>query len=191
MPKSNLVANLVANLVQTFAAIRSFSVPLTPHAPPPRPRADRPPHDWARQQIAKAAPIGKDGGLCSSEADINDDEQYELFIHADVPSVLFVILVFEKVDGGYKYLGSIDSNPNTITFPRKNQIVTYQRCGGHNGVIVTYALKNNRLEVLHSSGMLNVGDGGDDKHNQQVSDLARSCTLAWKRMPNNLLQAAP
>ena len=118
------------------------------------------------------------------ETDINDDAQPELFIHADVPASSFVILVFEKGRGGYIYLGSIDSNPNMIASPQKNRIITYQRCGGKNGAIVTYALKKNHFEVIQSSGLLEVGDGAPDENHKLLNDLFGNCNLTWQKVPN-------
>lgn len=146
------------------------------------------PYAWARQQISETAPLGADGRLCSMEADIDGDGVKELFIRADIPASLFVILVLKKDNGGYTYLGSIDSHPDMIKITRQKQIITYQRSGGHSGAIVIYAMKSGRFKKVHTSGMLNVGDGGNAAHNKHLHALFNNCNHEWKKVPEKAIQ---
>ena len=146
------------------------------------------PYEWSRVEIREAAPIGKDGGLCSAEADIDGDGTRELFVHADVPGRVHPILAFKRVRGGYRYIGNFGASRDMITNPKRNTLTVYEACGGHHGYVRTYVSAGDRFKRVWSSEELSVGDGAPDANNEKVERLRRNCALTWKRMPNQTLQ---
>jgi len=142
------------------------------------------PYEWSRVQIREAAPIDKNGGLCRAEADIDGDGARELFVHADVPGRVHVILAFKRVRGGYRYIGDFTACRNRITNPKHNTLTVYEACGGHNGYVRTYVNDENRFKRVWSSELLSVGDGAPGTHSEKVERLGRDCPLKWERAPN-------
>jgi len=146
------------------------------------------PYVWSARQIMEAAPIGPDGALCRATADINHDGVDELFLRADVPGRVHVILVFERRRDGHRYIGHFGSCRSRVSNPEKGTLTVYYACGGHQGFIRTYVAEDGRLKLVRSSRMLSVGDGGRDTDNSLLARLGRSNILNWERVPDPRMQ---
>jgi hypothetical protein len=143
---------------------------------------------WSASQIREAAPIGADGALCHATADINRDGVDELFVHADVPARVRLILVFEHCRDGYRYVGDFTACRSHVSNPEKGTLTVYEACGGKQGFIRTYVMRDSRLKLIRSSTRLSVGDGGRDADNSLLTRLGKDNILKWERVPNSSVQ---
>ncbi len=153
------------------------------------PHSIKNPYMWSSRQIMGAAPIGPDGALCRATADVNHDGVDELFIRADVPGRVHLILVFERCRAGYRYVGNFVACRSHVSNPEKGTLTVYEACGGKQGFIRTYVTDGGAFKCVRSSRLLSVGDGGREADNLLLARLGKSSILNWDRAPNQRVQA--
>jgi len=144
------------------------------------------PYKWSIVQLTEAAPISGDA-LCHARADIDADGTEELFIRADIPSRMWVILVFSEADGGYTYLGNFVGN-SALTIPgAPGKLEVYEPSGGHTAIIRHYLSDNGRFTRVHSE-QISCGDGAPAVNNARVIGIAKYSIMQWTTVPSQPLQ---
>ena len=143
------------------------------------------PFEWSKIQIKESDPIDKDENLCFAEADIDNDGFKELFIHADVPARLYIILVFKKYINEYKYIGCFSANPYRIVKSSNNELTSYAPCGGHNGYVVKYVSDGKRFVEIYRSNNIHSGDGAPEYNNEFIKMTFNRPILKWEKYINN------